>query len=173
MSPVLEGALLVESVMAALVSCADASGGGAPVGWLRRLGRAVLWMVTVPRWIVDRDTARLARFAAVVWFLVITGWLLTLLYDRAPRPVFPVGVEVLMAFVVFCVDAFSGNDVGHPLRRAVRAVFWPPTVVGYMRASDSVGIAQASLTVWILLTTGWLLALAADRILRPLGLLGA
>ena len=162
----------MEVVLAAVVSCADAAGDATPDGPRRALWRALLWPVTVLGWVAGRDSVRLARFAAVVWFLVTTGWLLTLLYDRAPLPLFLAGAQAVMAFVVFCVDSFSGAGAGHPARRAARAVLWPLAVVGYLRAPDSVGIAQATLTVWILLTTGWLLALAGDRLLRPLGTAG-
>jgi len=57
-----------------------------------------------------------------------------------------------------------------PLRRLVRAIFWFKAITDYMRDEDNIKIAHASLTVWILLTTGWLLSLGSDRILRPLGL---
>jgi hypothetical protein len=49
-------------------------------------------------------------------------------------------------------------------------VFWVKAITDYMRDEDNIKIAHASLTVWILLTTGWLLSLGSDRILRPLGL---
>ena len=75
-----------------------------------------------------------------------------------------------MAFVVWCVDAMSTDIHNRPLRRLVRAAFWIKAMTDYMRDEDNIKIAHASLTVWILLTTGWLLSLGTDRILRPLGI---
>jgi hypothetical protein len=56
----------------------------------------------------------------------------------------------------------------HPYRRVFRSLLWPKSIAEYMTDRDSVRIIQSSVTVWILLTTGWLLALEADRIARPL-----
>ena len=78
--------------------------------------------------------------------------------------------QVTMAFVVWCVDAMSTDIHNRPFRRLVRAAFWFMAISDYLRVEDHIKIAHASLTVWILLTTGWLLSLGTDRILRPLGL---
>ena len=126
-------------------------------------------MITLTRWFMYRSLAKLGRFAAIVWFLVTSGWLLTLIHDRASSTgVFLAGAEGVMAFVVVCVDAMSADLRLHPIRRVLRSVLWPKALAGYMADRDSVRIIQASVTVWILLTTGWLLALEADRVARPL-----
>ena len=104
--------------------------------------------------------------------LTTIGWLVTLEYDRTGSRlvVFLLVAQGTMAFVVWCVDAMSTDIHNRPLRRLLRSVFWLKAITDYMRDEDNIKIAHASLTVWILLTTGWLLSLGTDRILRPLGL---
>jgi hypothetical protein len=41
-------------------------------------------------------------------------------------------------------------------------------VVSYLRDDDSVALIAATVTLWGLLTTGWLLALLTDRVTTPL-----
>jgi hypothetical protein len=48
-------------------------------------------------------------------------------------------------------------------------VLWPKAIVDYLLDADSIRLIQASVTVWILLTSGWLLGLLADRIGQPFG----
>jgi hypothetical protein len=162
--------VLVELTLGFVVLCVD-SHGSSPRPLPQRFIRSVFWMVTLARWLTHRNVPKLGRFGAIVWFLVTTGWLLTLEYDRTPTMgVFLVLAEATMAFVVYCVDAMSADLHNRPLRRLLRSVFWMKALVGYMTDRDGVKIAYASLTVWILLTTGWLLSLQSDRIARPLGL---
>lgn len=158
--------LLVQLALAFVVFCADAAGEERPR--TERLVRAVLWMVTLTRWLTHRNVPKLGRFAAVVWFLVTTGWLLTLEYDRS-GPLFWIIGEVTMAFVVYCVDALSPDLENKPRRRFLRSVLWMGPVAHYLRDEDSVPLVHASVTVWVLLTTGWLLGLLADRVGSPLG----
>lgn len=66
-------------------------------------------MVTLANWFTHRNLLKLGRFGAVVWFLVTTGWLLTLEYDRVATPGFLVLAQATMAFVVYCVDALSAD----------------------------------------------------------------
>jgi hypothetical protein len=134
-----------------------------------RLIRASLWMVTLTRWFTHRNVAKLGRFGAVVWFLVTTGWLLTLEFDRIPAPVFLVAAEVTMGFVVYCVDSLSADLENKPGRRLLRSVFWLLPVVAYLSDRDTVALVHASVTVWVLLSTGWLLGLLTDRVALPLG----
>jgi hypothetical protein len=126
-------------------------------------------MVTLTRWFTHRNMAKLGRFGAVVWFLVTTGWLLTLQYDRLPGPAFLVLAEVTMGFVVYCVDALSADLQNKPVRRFLRSALWMRPIAHYLSDDDSVALVTASVTVWVLLITGWLLGLLADRVAAPLG----
>src|SRR2546421_5643456 len=163
--------VLIELTLAFIVMCADSLPEGPPRPLLHRLVRSLFWMVTLGRWVTHRNLPKLGRFGAIVWFLVTTGWLLTLESDRTrTMVVFLVLAEATMAFVVYAVDATSADGHNRRLRRLVRSAFWMKALTGYMRDQDSIKIAYASLTVWILLTTGWLLTMGTDRIVRPLGL---
>ncbi len=153
--------------LAFLVFCAD-SVDEEPRRPVERLIRATLWVVTLTRWFTHRNVAKLGRFGAVVWFLVTTGWLLTLEYDRA-EAYFLILAEVTMGFVVYCVDSLSADLENKPARRLLRSVFWMMPVVAYLSNRDSVALVQASVIVWVLLSTGWLLGLLADRVAVPLG----
>jgi hypothetical protein len=164
--------LLVELTLGFIVFCAD-SHTDARRRPCERLVRSVLWMITLGVWFTHRNLPKLGRFAAIVWFLVTTGWLITLEYDRThTMPVFLLVAQVTMGFVVYCVDALSADLHGRPLHRLLRSLFWMKSITDYMRAEESIKIVHASLTVWILLTTGWLLSLESDRIVRPLGIFG-
>jgi len=134
-----------------------------------RVIRAGLWMVTLTRWFTHRNVTKLGRFGAAVWFLVTTGWLLTLEFDRIAAPVFLVAAQATMGFVVYCVDTLSADLENKPVRRLLRSVFWVLPVVAYLSNKDSVALVHASVTVWVLLSTGWLLGLLADRVAVPLG----
>jgi hypothetical protein len=160
--------LLIELTLAFIVFCAD-SVGDEDRPLRERLARAILWMVTLTRWFTHRNVAKLGRFGAVVWFLVTTGWLLTLEYDRLGRVLFFVLAEATMAFVVYCVDALSADLENKPARRLLHSVLWMAPVAHYMRDNDSIPLITASVTIWGLLTTGWLLGLLIDRVAIPLG----
>ncbi len=162
--------VVAEVTLAFVVFCAD-SVGEEERRPAERLARAVLWMVTLTRWFTHRNVTKLGRFGAVVWFLVTTGWLLTLQYDRLSVPAFFVVAEVTMGFVVYCVDALSADLANKPGRRLLRSAFWPVPIVAYLRDDDSVALITASVTVWVMLITGWLLGLLADRVATPLGTL--
>ncbi|HEX2698589.1 MAG TPA: hypothetical protein VHM89_00090 [Acidimicrobiales bacterium] len=162
------GWILAQTTLAFVMFCADAVGEERrPAS--ERVARSVLWMVTLTRWFTHRNMLKLGRFGAVVWFLVTSGWLLTLEYDRMGTPVFVVLAEATMAFVVYCVDAMSADLESKPGRRVLRSVFWVVPLVGHLSDDDSVALVHASVTVWVLLTTGWLLGLMADRVAAPLG----
>ena len=164
--------VLFEATLAFIVHCADEAGEDDDHprrSSVTQVARSVFWMITLTRWFTYRSLKKLGRFATIVWLLVTGGWLLTLIHDRAASTaVFLAGAEAVMAFVVFCVDTMSADIRLHPARRLLRSLFWPKALAGYMRDGDSVRIIQASVTVWILLTTGWLLALEADRVAGPL-----
>jgi hypothetical protein len=160
--------VLAELTLAFVVFCADSIGEDRrPLP--ERIVRALLWMVTLTRWFTHRNLVKLGRFGAVVWFLVTTGWLLTLQFDRLPLPAFLVLAQVTMGFVVYCVDALSADLENKPVRRLMRSVLWMRPIAHYLSDDDSVGLITASVTVWVLLTTGWLLGLLADRVAAPLG----
>jgi len=161
--------VLAEVTLAFIVFCADSVGDEEARRPSERLARGVLWMVTLTRWFTHRNVAKLGRFGAVVWFLVTTGWLLTLEFDRIAAPLFIVLAEVTMGFVVYCVDALSADLANRPARRLLRSTFWVVPIARYLRDDDSVALIAASVTVWGLLTTGWLLGLLADRVATPLG----
>lgn len=158
---------LIELTLAFVVFCADSVGEEErrPV---ERVARGILWMVTLTRWFTHRNVTKLGRFGAVVWFLVTTGWLLTLEFDRMSLPVFVVLAEVTMGFVVYCVDALSSDLENKPGRRILRSVFWMGPIAGYLSDDDGVALIHASVTVWVLLITGWLLGLLNDRVAAPL-----
>lgn len=159
---------LAELTLGFIVFCADSVGDeGRPV--TERLTRAALWFVTLFRWFTHRNVAKLGRFGAVVWFLVTMGWLLTLELDRFDKPIFFALGEATMGFVVYCVDALSSDLQNKPARRILRSILWPGPVVRFLSADDSVALIAATVTVWGLLTTGWLLGLLADRVSTPLG----
>ncbi len=160
--------VLAEVTLAFVVFCAD-SVGEEERRPAERLTRAVLWMVTLTRWFTHRNVTKLGRFGAVVWFLVTMGWLLTLQLDRLSTPAFFVVAEVTMGFVVYCVDALSADLANKPGRRLLRSAFWLVPIVGYLRDDDSVALITATVTVWVMLITGWLLGLLADRVATPLG----
>jgi hypothetical protein len=159
--------VLVELTLAFVVFCAD-SVGDEERGTVERLARGALWMVTLTRWFTHRNVVKLGRFGAVVWFLVTTGWLLTLQFDRLDLPVFFILAEVTMGFVVYCVDALSADLENKPARRLLRSVFWPGPIGRYLSDTDSVALIHATVTVWVLLITGWLLGLLTDRVATPL-----
>lgn len=162
--------LLVELTVAFIVFCADSVGEDPRRPLVQRLARAVCWPITLTRWFTHRNLAKLARFGAIVWLLVTTGWLISLEHDRIKTPaLFLLTAEATMAFVVYCVDAMSADFHHKPLRRAVRSGIWIKPITEYLRDEDSVKVIQASLTTWLLLTTGWLLTLEVDRIAAPLG----
>jgi hypothetical protein len=160
--------ILAEVTLAFVVFCADSVGDQRHAPG-ERLTRAALWMVTLITWFTHRNVVKLGRFGAVVWFLVTAGWLLTLEYDRLGGSTFVVLAEVTMAFVVYCVDALSADLANKPARRLLRSVFWAVPIARYLRDDDSVALITASVTVWVLLVTGWLLGLLADRVATPLG----
>lgn len=163
--------VLLELTLAFIVLCADSLPEDRHRRPHERLLRSVFWPVTLSRWFTRRNFPKLGRFAAIVWLMVTTGWLLTLVSDRTETTlVFLVVAELTMAFVVYCVDAMSADMHNRPFRRLLRSAFWAKALTDYMRDEDNIKIAHASLTVWILLTTGWLLSLGTDRIVRPLGL---
>ena len=161
--------VLTEVTLGFVVFCAD-SVGDEGRGTVERLARGALWMVTLTRWFTHRNVVKLGRFGAVVWFLVTTGWLLTLEYDRA-ETYFLILAEATMGFVVYCVDALSADLQNRPVRRVLRSVFWFVPVARYLSDKDSVALIAASVTIWGLLTTGWLLGLMTDRVATPLAAL--
>ncbi len=161
--------LLAEATLAFILFSADsvAEDSRRPAG--QRLVRAVCWPATLTVWFTHRNIPKLARFGAIVWLGVTGGWLVSLEYDRIrPVGIFLLIAEATMGFVVYCVDAMSSDLHGKVLRRAGRALLWVKPVAEYLRDDDSIRLIQASVTVWVLLTTGWLLSLEADRLARPL-----
>jgi len=161
--------LVVEAVAAFIVACADAVGDDQRTV-RERLLRAVLWPFTLWVWFTRREMPKLARFGAIVWLLLTAGWLLSLESDRLNTMwVFLVVAEATLAFVVYCVDALSLDLQHAKVRRVARGIFWPVPLVQYLRDRESIRLIQASVTVWGLLTSGWLLSLGIDRVAQPLG----
>jgi hypothetical protein len=161
---------LVEWTLAFVVFCGDSVGEESPRPPRQRFLRAVCWPITLGRWFTHRNLSKLARFGAIVWLLVTTGWLLSLENDRLkPTGLCLLAIEATMAFVVYCVDAMSADLHHRPVRRVLRSALWMKPLAGYLWDQDSIKIIQASVTVWVLLTTGWLLGLMHDRIAQPLG----
>ncbi len=162
--------MLAEATLAFILFCADSVAEESPRAIRQRLLRAVCWPATLVTWFTHRNIPKLARFGAIVWLGVTAGWLVSLEHDRIPTfGVFVLIAELTMAFVVYCVDAMSPDLRGRSLRRTARALLWVKPVAEYLRDDDSIRLIQASVTVWVLLTTGWLLSLEADRLARPLG----
>jgi len=162
--------LLVEATLALVVACADSVADETPRTAVQRSLRAVLWPATVWVWFTHRSIPKLARFGAIVWLMLTAGWLLSLEADRLPTVgIFIVVAEATMAFVVYSVDAMSAELRHRPVRRALRSVLWVKPLSDYLRDRESIKLIQASLTVWVLLTSGWLLGLMIDRVGQPLG----
>jgi hypothetical protein len=67
------------------------------------------------------------------------------------------------------VDAMSAELQHRPFRRVMRGLLWPKALIDYLRDKESIKLIQASVTVWGLLTSGWLLSLGIDRVAQPLG----
>src|SRR5438309_2780504 len=161
--------LLVEATAAFIVACADAVGDDHHTV-RERILRAVFWPATLWVWFTHRNLPKLARFGAIVWLLLTAGWLLSLESDRLPTMVVFLGVaEATLAFVVYCVDALSADLQHRPVRRVLRGLLWPKALVEILRDRESIKLIQASVTVWGLLTSGWLLSLGIDRVAQPLG----
>src|SRR3954467_3869473 len=161
--------LLIEVVAAFIVACSDAVGDDHHTV-RERVFRAVFWPATLWVCFTHRTVPKLARFGAIVWLLLTAGWLLSLESDRIKTAwVFLLVAEGTLAFVVYCVDALSIDLQHHRVRRVLRGIFWPVPVVQYLRDSESIKLIQASVTVWGLLTSGWLLGLGIDRVAQPLG----
>jgi hypothetical protein len=153
------------AAMAFVVFCADSVGDEQPRPVGERVVRALLWMVTLTRWFTHRNLVKLGRFGA-------TGWLLTLIHDRLSADALLFMGPVALSFVVYCVDALSSDLENKPVRRLLRSLLWPLPIVGYLKNEDSINLVHASVTVWVLLTTGWFLSLLADRVAVPLASLG-
>ncbi len=163
-------AVLVWVTIGFVVFCADSVGEEAHRPAVQLTVRAVCWPATLGTWFTHRTVPKLARFGAIVWLGVTTGWLVSLERDQISSLAWFGGAfEATMAFVVWCVDAMSADLGRKPLRRAARSLVWPKPLVEFLRDPDSIRIIQASVTVWVLLTTGWLIGLEADRLGRPLG----
>jgi hypothetical protein len=161
--------LLVEAAAAFIVACSDSVGDDHHTV-RERVVRAVFWPATLWVWFTHRSLPKLARFGAIVWLLLTAGWLLALESDRITTVwIFLVVAEATLAFVVYCVDALSADLRHHRVRRVVRGIFWPVPLVQFLHEQESIQLIQASVTVWGLLTTGWLLGLGIDRVAQPLG----
>jgi len=162
--------VVVEGVLAFITGCADSLSDGTPRSAVQHVLRAVLWPATIWVWFTHRNAAKLARFGAIVWLLLTVGWLLSLEADRLPTTLwFLVVAEATLAFVVYCVDAMTAEVQHRPLRRLLRSVLWFTPLISYLRDADNIKLIQASVTVWVLLTSGWLLSLGIDRVAQPLG----
>lgn len=158
-------ALVVDLTFTFIVFCADVETEERRWRPLDRLLRSLFWMVTLTMWFTHRNFAKLGRFAGIVWFLVTAGWLLSFEYDRTQgSELFPYLAQGTMAFVVYCVDGMSADLQRRPVRRFVRCFLWPKAIIEYLSADEGIRIAHASLTVWVLLTAGWLLGLEFDWI---------
>lgn len=161
--------LFVEALLAFVVYCADGVGEEEHRDPATRVVRALVWPATVWVWFTHRSIPKLTRFGAIVWLMLTAGWLLSLQADRLPVVAFLVAAEATLAFVVYCVDAMSADLRRHPVRRALRGVLWMKPLTEILRDKDSVRLIQASVTVWVLLTSGWLISLLVDRVGQPLG----
>jgi hypothetical protein len=161
--------LFVEATAAFIVACSDAVGDDQHTA-RERVVRAVFWPATLWVWFTHRNLPKLARFGAIVWLLLTAGWLLSLESDRLHTAwVFIAVAEATLAFVVYCVDALSLDLQHHRVHRVLRGIFWPGPLIQYLRDRESIKLIQASVTVWGLLTSGWLLSLGIDRVAQPMG----
>ena len=161
--------LIVEALLAFIVFCSDGIGEDEPRAPAERVLRALFWPITIWVWFTHRSVPKLTRFGAIVWLLLTTGWLIALEYETLPRLAFFIVAHATVAFVVYCVDAMSADLHHNPVRRALRSLVWLKPITDILRDGDSVKLIQASVTVWVLLTTGWLVALLFDRLAQPLG----
>src|SRR5436309_8856036 len=129
--------LLIEAVAAFIVACSDAVGDDQHTV-RERVRRAVLWPATLWVWFTRRNLPKLARFGAIVWLLLTAGWLLSLESDRIDTAwVFLLVAEATLAFVVYCVDALSPDLQHHRVQRVLGGIFWPGSVVQFLRDRES------------------------------------
>lgn len=130
--------LVIELTLAFVVFCADSIDRETRRSSIQHLARALCWPVPLTRWFTHRNLTALGRFGAVVWFLVTSGWLISLEYDRIhPTPVFLVLAETTMGFVVYCVDAMSSDLQRHRGRRVLRSAVWVKPVIDYLRDAQT------------------------------------
>jgi hypothetical protein len=129
-----------------------------------RLLRAALGPATLIDWCSNlaEKWPALVRLGMNVWFLVTFGWLIAMEVDRlnSLQPFLAWGTS---AFVVYCVDGTSVKLYKKPVRRVLRALFWPVAFAEYLCDTDTIRQIQASLIIWVLLITGWLLTLLCDH----------
>lgn len=69
-----------------------------------------------------------------------------------------------MAFLVWCADDVKDHlDIHTFSERFVRTLFWPLTLISWFRSQN--GRMHRFLNIlWIVLISGWLLSLMADRL---------
>src|SRR5688500_17575750 len=85
-SSAMRAVVVFELTLAFVVYCADRAGEDEERPHRRmpaRVVRGVFWMITLTRWLTHRNLASLGRFATIVWLLVTSGWLITMIHDRA------------------------------------------------------------------------------------------
>lgn len=153
--------LFIELVMSFIVFCSDSIPDAVRTPTERTL-RALLWPVTLYQWFTHSNWPKLIRFSSIVWFFVISGWLLSLEWDRLGH-ILP--LQLTMSFVIWVVDQMNADLLNSPLRRAARAIVWPYPLTSYMVNEDGIKLQHSILIVWGFLTTGWMLTLGLDRLL--------
>lgn len=73
---------LMYAAMLYIVACADdVKEPGDTHPWLHRVLRAVVWPLTVTSWFRTQN-GRLHRLLNILWTVLISGWLLSLMADK-------------------------------------------------------------------------------------------
>jgi hypothetical protein len=71
-------------------------------------------------------------------------------------------MNTVITYAVACADFNEYDDSHTKPWKVMRAVFWPITVTCWLR-SQSIRTHRLLTIMWILLISGWLLSLVADR----------
>lgn len=71
-------------------------------------------------------------------------------------------IYIALFYVVACADSVEG-DQHSPIHRFYRALFWPWTVTNWF-TSQNCRLHRLLNILWVLLVSGWLISLMADRL---------
>lgn len=73
--------LIIDAIMMYIVACSDINGDTHTPG--QRVARALFWPITLTSWFINQP-AKLHRLLNILWILLISGWFVSLIWDRLP-----------------------------------------------------------------------------------------
>ncbi len=123
------------------------------------------WPPHLYRWLVHSDD-RLGRYIWNTWIFVVVGWLSEFEFNMFGLPQFYWAVWATFAFIVLAVDATASKLYGRPVKKVLRAFFWPVSLYSYMCDPDVVHMSKFNKIVWVLLISTWLWGNMGGWILR-------